>query len=92
MKKSDVIAAVAVMELAVPDAAARLDGGEGSPLVASKGAGSVHVLRRMRGTGWQYIGFAVWSCAKQSWVCGSWRRPTTARAAHQALLDMDWAG
>lgn len=80
------------MSLASNSAEANLASSGNSPLVASKGAGSVHVLRHRRGAGWQYLGYAVWSCRTQGWVCGSWDRPVDADEAHAHLTDMAWEG
>lgn len=80
------------MRLAVPSAARNVASDSSSPIVASKGAGSVHLLRRRRGRGWQSIGYAVWSCAQQAWVCGSWRSPVGADEAHEHLTRMAWEG
>lgn len=80
------------MSLASPSAADNLASSTADPLVASKGACSVHALRRRCGRGWQYIGYAVWSCRQQGWVSGSWTRPVDADEAHDALRDMSWDG
>lgn len=92
MNREAVLADVREMSLGSPSATANLASTDGSPLVASKGAGSVHVLRRRRGAGWQYLGYAVWSCRTQGWVRGSWDRPVSADEAHAHLADMAWEG
>lgn len=92
MKASEVIAKIAEGSLTVPSASENLRGDGTSPMVASKGAGSVDVLRRRCGKGWNYIGFAVWSCKKQSYVAGSWSRPLDFEEAHATLKDMAWEG
>lgn len=92
MNSKAVLADVREMSLASPSASTNLDGLGENPLVASKGAGSVHALRRRRGAGWQYIGYAVWSCRTQGWVCGSWSRPVSADEAHAHLTNMAWEG
>ena len=83
---------ISQMTLAVPSASHNLASDSASPVVASKGAGSVHLLRRRRGRGWQSIGYAVWSCSRQAWVCGSWRSPVSADEAHEHLARMAWEG
>ena len=92
MNLKSVLAEVREMSLGSPSATANLNSSDGSPTVASKGAGSVNVLRRRRGNGWQYLGYAVWSCRTQGWVCGSWDRPVSADEAHAYLADMAWEG
>jgi len=92
MNLKSVLADVREMTLASNSADANLASSDSNPLVASKGAGSVHVLRRRRGSGWSYLGYAVWSCRTQGWVCGSWNRPISADEAHAHLADMAWEG
>lgn len=79
-------------ELVVPSARQNLTSDTADPLVSSKGAGSVHALRRRCGKGWRYLGYAVWSCRRQSWVCGSWSRPVDFATAEAALRNMPWEG
>jgi len=53
----------AIMEvdavLASPLWRENLNSNSDNPLLSSKGAGSVHALRRRAGKGWCYLGFAV---------------------------------
>lgn len=79
------------LNLASPSALQNMASESDDPLICSKGAGSVHALRRV-GNGWRYIGFAVWSCKTQGWVCGSWRAPVSLSEAHEYLADMAWEG
>lgn len=75
--------------LVVPFAARRVaERTTNDPLVASKGAGSIHLLHRDG----HAIGYAVWSCRTQSWVCGSWRSPTDYQTAERHLRNMPWEG
>lgn len=92
MNRDTVLRDICDMHLGVPMAQQNLDSIHDSPMVASKGAGSVCVLRRRCGTGWRYLGYAVWSCRSQQWVCGSWRTPVSATDAHDHLVDMAWEG
>lgn len=89
---ASVIADLADCQHATPSAAENLLGSQASPLVASKGAGSIHALRRRRGAAWQYIGYAVWSCRQQRWVLGSWDTPVAMAEAAEYLADMDYGG
>ncbi len=77
------------LSLAEWDIRQRLSRAEGDPLLASKGAGSVHALFRDG----ECIGYAVWSCRLQGWVAGSWDRPIgDYRTAERHLRRMPWEG
>lgn len=58
------------------------------PPVTSRGAVSICALRRDG----EWIGYAVWSCARQGWVAGSWRHPLTWGEAVRAERRIPWAG
>lgn len=89
---NDVLTDIKGCEFLVYDYVKRLDTTDDEPLIASKGAGSIHVLRRRRCKDWCYLGYAVWSCRRQAWVCGSWRHPVSIEEAARHLRNMDWAG
>lgn len=91
-KIDSILSDLSDLHLASTSARDNLTSDAGDPLVCSKGAGSVHALRRRSGKGWRYIGFAVWSCRTQGWVCGSWSRPVSLTEAHEYLADMAWEG
>jgi len=93
LNKARVLADVSEMRLSTRTASANLGSADDhAPTVASKGAGSVCVLRRRHGKGWRYVGYATWSCRTQTFVRGSWSHPVTAGEAHEALESMDWEG
>ncbi len=92
LKRDDVVTAIDGCEFGMSHYVTRLDTNDDHPLIASKGAGSIHVLRRRRGKGWQYLGYAVWSCRQQAWVCGSWRHPVSIEQATRHLRNMAWEG
>lgn len=92
MNATEILSAVSACQYGVSDAPARLASEDDHPLIASKGAGSIHALRRHTTRGWRYLGFAVWSCRSQGWVCGSWKSPVDFPTAEDALRSMPWEG